>query len=223
VRKQMLPIACFILGLIPALCQAGPLADKVFGYCGWQSLSGTVSIQYAFDGATKTPQVGEFYITDDGYVGMRAKDDSWHEIIHEGKISEKLVGASPAKGTEVNFGPLACLSKVACITNGSKADFEVEGEAGQTLTITAQDMDMAALVIRVKEDGSMAEVRVQGFDGASMDQMSYGEAQGTRYLADWRVNRIFTRDGETHHLSVGTTLTGVTVDPDVQSGAWGEP
>jgi hypothetical protein len=222
-RKQMHLWLLIVLGIFPTLCQAGPLADKVFGYCGWQSLSGTVSIQYAYDGVTNTPRVGEFYFTDDGYIGMRAMDDSWHEIIHNGEISEKLVGVSPSTGTDADYGPLACFSKVASITQGAEDGFNVRGEAGQTLTLTAQDMESESLVINVDTDGRINGVQVQGFAGASMDLLDYGTLGGARFITGWRINRQFAFNGELHQLAVITRFSNVSVNPGVQNGAWGEP
>jgi len=226
VRKYVLFTACFILALIPIFCQAGPLADKIFGYCGWQSLSGTVSIQYAFDAVTRTPQVGEFYITDEGYVGLRATDDSWHEIIDDGKISEKLLGAKePKLGTSEDFGPLTGLSRIFNITNGSEEMFDLSGEKGQTITVTAQDMDLAPLVITANNNGGIVSVQVVGFEGVSMDNFNYyyDQSQNEKYLVGCRLSRTISIGGQNHQLSITTQFTNVVVNPDIQSGIWGEP
>ena len=222
-RKYAYLAACSLLYLGTTLCQAGALAERVFGYCTWQSLSGTVSIQYSFDGVTKTPWVGEFYITDDGYAGLRAQDDSWHEIVHNGRIAEKMAGQKGVSGTADTFGPLAAFSRVACITSGARDSYDIEGENGLALTLTAQDMDFSPLIIVTNQAGGLASVQAQAFAGAMMDNFTYGSDQGTNYLTGWRVSRSVQSLGETHQMTVLTQLTNVSVNPNVQDGAWGEP
>jgi len=117
------------------------------------------------------------------------------------------------------------LSRIFNITNGSEEMFDLSGEKGQTITVTAQDMDLAPLVITANNNGGIVSVQVVGFEGVSMDNFNYyyDQSQNEKYLVGCRLSRTISIGGQNHQLSITTQFTNVVVNPDIQSGIWGEP